>query len=331
MNRTKIEWTDYSWPIVNGCRRASPGCLNCYAERLEATRLRHTPKYRGLAVYKDGGPRWTGATRLWEPDLDAPLRRRGTGKVFVADMGDLFYEGVPTAALDRVVAVMLLAPRFTFQVLTKRAQRMRDYLRDPALYERVLHIADHEFRPRFPKLCGVGISDPARFPAPWIWWGVSVESQSYADERIPLLLDTPAAIRWVSAEPLLENVDLSRYLSPPCAACDVEEASGSDYDRTHTHERIDWVVVGGESGNKARPYCLSWARNILHDCAEAGVPCFHKQLGARPYETDPEAAEVGDDGHWPVHRWLDLADGKGGDPSKWPPGLDVREWPEVRS
>lgn len=147
MNKTSIAWTDYSWPIVNGCRRVSSGCGGsdgggCYAERLAATRLAHTPKYEGLSRMTPSGPRWTGETRLWEPDLLAPLRLKKPSRIFVADMGDLFYEGVSDETIDRVFAVMALAKRHQFQLLTKRPQRMRAYLVNESTPGRVFKAAD---------------------------------------------------------------------------------------------------------------------------------------------------------------------------------------------
>ena len=152
MGKTSIEWTDVSWPVINGCRRVSRGCENCYAERLAATRLAHLPKYQGLAVIKRGPPKvlrrdfadgsvglrqvdgkarpqWTGEARLWAKDLDMPLRLRKPSRIFVCDMGDLFYEEVPDEQIAAVFGVMAACPQHTFQVLTKRPERMREWFR----------------------------------------------------------------------------------------------------------------------------------------------------------------------------------------------------------
>jgi len=302
VGKTSIEWTDVSWPIVNGCRRASPGCEGCYAERLAATRLRHTPKYEGLATFSKGGPRWTGLSRLWEAELEMPLRLRDPSRIFVADMGDLFYEGVPDEVIDRVWAVMLLAPRHTFQVLTKRAVRARKYLSDPRLYERVLREAD-AIRAKRPALMGVGISNPATTPAPWIWVGVSVEDQARANERLPHLVETPAAVKFVSAEPLLGPVDLSIFLY-------------SGFTEPPHPDVVNWVIVGGESGPKARALDVAWAESLIEQCRRAKTPVFMKQMGPYP-EDDGET-------HPQKHP-------KGGDPLEWPKSLRVREFPEPRT
>ena len=151
MGKTSIEWTDHSWPIINGCRRISPGCGGargvggCYAERLISTRLSKTKKYGGLARFGKNGPQWTGATRLWLPDLDMPIRLRKPSRIFVADMGDLFYEAVTNEEIAAVFGVMAAASHHTFQVLTKRATRMREWFElpgTPASVERFRHIAE---------------------------------------------------------------------------------------------------------------------------------------------------------------------------------------------
>ena len=309
MGKTSIEWTDVSWPVVNGCRRVSPGCERCYAERLSATRLRHLPKYAGLATYAKGGPRWTGASRLWESDLEMPLRLRKPSRIFVADMGDLFYEAVPDEVIDRVWAVMLLSPHHTFQVLTKRAERARRYLTDSKLYERVMREAN-AWRAARPKLAQIGLSCPVTMPAPWIWLGVSVEDQRRADERIPHLLATPAAVRFLSCEPLLGHVDLTRVaISADCTE-DVL-GDGEWHGEPDAPPWIDWVIVGSESGMHPRPMAIEWAVSLREQCAAAKVAIFTKQIGT------PEGREQGDV--------------KGGDPRWWPEtaGGWPREFPAV--
>lgn len=326
MPRTSIEWTDYSWPVVNGCRRISPGCECCYAERLAATRLRHTARYRGLAVMKNQGPQWTGKTRLVEDELLMPLRLRKPSRIFCADMGDLFFDGVDVDDIVRVFAVMAVAKRHTFQVLTKRASRMRLLLSDDGFW------ADVGFVTYQQAILGRSWSGTDAFDA---WWdsiamrkclpnvhvGVSVETQATADQRIPELQRTPAALRWISLEPQLESVDLDDerdYLNPRTIAPIKRVGSSLEiaFDQETRLPRIDWVVVGGESGPRARPFDLSWARTVLEQCRSAGVACFIKQLGARPL-----AIEF-DDYVRPRHR-------KGADPSEWPADLRVREMPEA--
>lgn len=332
-DNTSISWTDATWPVVNGCRRVSPGCERCYAERLIATRLSKVPKYAGLAVFKESGPRWTGESRLWKEHLDWPLRWKRPRKIFVADMGDLFYEGVSDEEIAAVFGVMAACPQHVFQVLTKRPERMRKWFANYGSGEFVLAqiaLAWHGIAPCRP-LLKRGVS----WPLPNVHLGVSVEDQQRADERIPLLLDTPAAVHWVSIEPQLEAVDLSRWLIDNIAvtddsqdAPDGAQIDGMErhHDEWRRHVGISWCVVGGESGPGARPFDLAWARDIIEQCKATSVPVFVKQLGARPCVTgvglldddDPDAIDV-----CPVR----LKDRKGEDMAEWPEDLRVRQWP----
>lgn len=351
MGKTSIPWTDYSWPVINGCRRASPGCENCYSERLSSTRLSKTGKYGGLAVFGDNGPRWTGEARLWEQHLDMPLKLQKPSKIFVCDMGDLFYAGVPKSWIDRVWARMLLCPRHTFQVLTKRVRRMREYLTDPGLYERLLRVADHEIRVARPKLTGVGISNPSLHPAKWIWLGVSVENQEWADDRIPDLLETPAAVRFVSYEPAIGPVDFERIQWPGKHKVDVLRGGtwelGGGFCNHSDMSTIDQVIVGGESGPGARPFDVAWARGVIRQCRAAGVSAFCKQLGANVRDRNDAGWDGMEPESWPAHiDWpsrvdvngyredhrgahvrVRLFDRKGEDMSEWPSDIRVREFP----
>jgi protein gp37 len=248
-----IEWTDATWNPVRGCKKISPGCKNCYAETF-AERWRGVPGH----PYEQGFD-----VRLVPGKLDEPLRWKRPRKIFVNSMSDLFQEDVPFDYVDRVWAAMLLSPHHTHQVLTKRADLMHAYLScEPdrlfpstsLRYTRVLE-ASREFRAARPRLLSIGISDPVHHPAPWIWLGVSVEDRKYGLPRIDHLRETPAAIRFLSIEPLLEDlgeIDL---------------------------RGISWVIVGGESGAGARPMRVEWVRSIRDQCEAAGVPFFFKQWG----------------------------------------------------
>lgn len=309
MGKTSIEWTDYAWPVAVGCTRISEGCRNCYAERLAATRLVHVQRYKGLASMTPSGPRWHGDARLAHEALAAPLRLRKTQRIFVAEMGDLFHHSIPDHEIDRVFGVMWAAlysrdgnDGHVFQVLTKRAERMADYLKGRGLFA------------RWAQLAGAITGDDVIYdqtlreavlrPHPRIWLGVSVESQEAADARIPLLLSTPAAVRWISAEPLLGPLDLSDYLSA-AGQC---EWGGPKI----PHRGLDWVVVGGESGPCARPCNVEWIESVVEQCQAASVPVFVKQLGADA---------------WAGRRQrLTLRDRKGGNPAEWPGHLRVREF-----
>lgn len=270
-DKTSIEWTDATWNPITGCSRVSKGCENCYAERLAATRLRDHPSRAGLT---DANGRWNGKLRFNADWLAQPLRWRRPRKVFVAAHGDLFHEAVPDEWIDQVFAVMALSDRHVFQVLTKRPERMRDYARGCS--RRVYSLIDHWMgdgdHPAIPLPAGVrrrlarerlsrrpGAVLAVREPLPNVWLGVSAEDQATADERIPILLAAPAAVRWLSAEPLLGPMQIDEYLAGPAG--------------------LDWVVAGGESGSRARPMEAAWARSLRNQCLCTEVSFFFKQWG----------------------------------------------------
>lgn len=290
-DNTNIEWTDSTWNIITGCSVVSAGCKHCYAMKLAGTRLQHHPSRAGLTIDTAAGPVWNGQVRFNEQWLDQPLRWRRPRRIFVCAHGDLFHESVPDEWIDKVFAVMALAPQHTFQVLTKRAARMRAYLTNRDTLARLIallaHAVDGIAGADF-KVSGVDDGLPG-FWLPNVWLGVSVENQDAADERIPLLQQTPAAVRWISAEPLLGPVDLNA-VPPPPGTRPVNGATISDISgclpRWQTHpmraklkDGIDWVVVGGESGPGARPMHPDWARSLRDQCATAGVPLLFKQWG----------------------------------------------------
>lgn len=259
MGRTKIEWTTHVLNPIRGCTRVSRGCERCYAERIAARFSGPGEPYEGLARMTHAGPRWTGEVRLVEEILARPLRWRAPRTVFLNSMSDLFHEKVPVHWIARIFRVMQLTPQHTYQVLTKRPERMREIL--GGLLEDAVYWRD-------------------RLPLPNVWLGVSAEDQRAADERIPALLETPAAVRFVSAEPLLGPIDLERYL-----ALRVREGLGDFHDGDHAvtisyEPRLDWVICGGESGSGARPMAPDWARSIRNQCLEHGVPFHFKQWGA---------------------------------------------------
>lgn len=292
-----IEWTDATWNPITGCSVTSPGCTHCYAMKLAGGRLRHEPTRAGLTRETAGGPVWNGDVRFNEGVLDQPLRWGRPRKIFVCAHGDLFHENVPYVWIDAVLAVAALCPQHVFQVLTKRPARMRDYF--------INHYSRHKIGVIAAKLSGKTHDDghgcdPSvcnhPIPLPNLWLGVSAENQATADERIPELLAIPktvAAVRWVSFEPLLGPINL-RWTNYAHAA------SGETYrqplERTgsvNAYEglrKIDWAVVGGESGPQARPMHPAWARTLRDQCSEAGVPFFFKQWGSH------RLAEIGTDG-----------------------------------
>ncbi len=324
---TNIEWATKVWNPLAGCSVVSPGCTNCYAMKM-AARIEsmaagrgQTSSYDGLTRKTKAGAVWTGEMRLIESALTQPLRWRKPALIFVNSMSDLFHEDVPDAWIDQVFAGMALSPQHTYQILTKRVERMRRYLTDPDRIVRMLDVeVDHPTGRR-------QLSDLIDFvvwakPLPNVWLGVSAEDQARADERIPDLLATPAAVRFVSAEPLLGPIDLTALelpggdsvldslnraspadhwaseWSPEATGVPLDEAieGFEDWGFSHPPSEVkgpglDWVIVGGESGPGARPMHPDWARQIRDDCAAAGVAFFFKQWGtyawAESVEGDP--------------------------------------------
>ena len=282
-DKSKIEWTDATWNPIRGCSRVSEGCRNCYAERVAARFSGPGQPYEGLAIMKrepgedsKGDPRWTGNVRLIESALDAPLHWKKPRKIFVNSMSDLFHEEVHDGSIDRIFAVMACSQQHTFQVLTKRPKRMRDYCESfpsmdgPEMSARVavaLGAMGYSFEVAAEAFHSINL-----WPLPNVWLGVSVEDQKTADERIPLLLNTPAAVRWVSYEPALGPVDLSEI------TWNKKDFGESQNDRG-SNAWIDWLVCGGESGPGARPMHPDWARAARDQCQAAGVPFFFKQWG----------------------------------------------------
>jgi protein gp37 len=247
-NHSNIEWTDATWNPITGCSVVSAGCKHCYAMKLAGTRMKNEPSRAGLTIDTAAGPVWNGQVRFNAQWLDQPLRWKRPRRIFVCAHGDLFHENVPDAWIDRVFAVMALAPQHTFQVLTKRPERMHRYLlkaesmiRDSVKYE--------------------AVAETMQWPLQNVWLGVSVENQVTADARMPLLAATPAAVRWISAEPLLGLIDLRsiQFFT--------------------IFPKIDWLIFGGESGPRARPMHPDWARSLRDQCAELDVPFLFKQWG----------------------------------------------------
>ncbi len=278
---SKIEWTDATWNPITGCTLVSDGCRNCYAAELAATRLKHHPSREGLARRNANGvAKFTGEVRFNAQWLDQPLRWQKPRRVFVCAHGDLFHESVPDDWIDQVFAVMALCPQHTFQVLTKRPERMREYMN--SLEGRSDELVDLASGLDWNRALGSSLIEVteanedrfegwlARFPLPNVWLGVSVEDQATAEARIPDLLQTPAAVRWLSCEPLLGPVDLKGWTSPGWVG---------DIRRAQPAASINWVVVGGESGKAARPMHPDWVRAIRDKCSETGTLFFFKQWG----------------------------------------------------
>jgi len=216
MANTKIEWCERSWNPITGCSKISEGCKHCYAERM-------SKRLAGRCGYDKDEP----FKVTFHPDkLDEPLRWRKPSRIFVCSMGDLFHEGVDDGLLCRVFDVMAVAEHHTFLTLTKRPARMREF------FARCVH-------GNFQNL----------------WLGVTAENQQRADERIPILLQIPAAKRFVSVEPMLGEIDITKYLT-----------------------QLDWVICGCESGSNRRTCQTEWIRDLKNQCISVGVPFFLKQM-----------------------------------------------------
>lgn len=318
-DHSAIEWTDATWNPVAGCTRVSAGCDNCYAARLAATRMKHTRQQKGLAtITRSGQAAFIGKIRLLPERLEQPMHWRRPRRIFVNSLSDLFHQDVPDEYIDRVFAVMACASQHTFQVLTKRPGRMQAYLSAPGLSARL----DRRVMTQFDGWSPDALDLVRAMPLPNVWLGVSAEDQATAEERIPPLGQTPAAVRFVSAEPLLGAIDFGNAFDPA--------PDGSPY------RPVNWVIVGGESGPGARPIDLGWVHSIVENCQFAGVPVFVKQLGAVP---------MMDEDVWHVEPLTKLLsarnrnrvppgfvplrfeDAKGGDWDEWPAELRVREMP----
>jgi protein gp37 len=269
---TGIEWTDTTWNPVTGCTRVSAGCDHCYADTI-ATRFAGTPAFPN------------GFTPTLRPErLGDPLHWRQPRRVFVNSMSDLFHNAVPDTYIAEIFAVMAAAHRHTFQILTKRHGRMRALLSDPDFRQQVCAESA--------TLAHEGIDTQPNnpwdhWPLPNVWLGVSTETQSWADIRIPALLATPAAVRFISAEPLLGSINLTNAACtgtlPTFTGTPVHSSSCC----RHALNLIDWVITGGESGPAARPMHPGWARSLRNQCQRAHIPFFFKQWGTwAPFQPD---------------------------------------------
>jgi len=279
---TKIQWTEDTWNPTTGCTEVSAGCRECYAAKLafRLSGMRNTKKdYKGLTKKLPNGKIvWTGIVNSLVDRLQKPLKKKNPTIYFVNSMSDLFHKEVAFEFIDRVFAVMAVCSRHTFQILTKRPERMLEYLSDPETQKRVMDLI-----PEYGEVTSV------EWPLRNAWLGTSCENQKAADERIPLLAQVPAAVRFLSCEPLIGKIDLYHHLAD---------------------SQIHWVIIGGESGSNHRPMDINWAASIIAQCKGAGVAVFNKQLGSS------------------LAKEMKLKDHKGGDISEWLEELQVREFPE---
>lgn len=256
MSKTKIAWTEQTWNPVVGCTKVSDGCKNCYAEKM-AYRLycMGQEKYGHVTRYN----KWSGHTYCDESALQIPLKRKKPTMYFVCSMGDLFHESVPFEFIKRVRQIAIDCPQHTMQFLTKRPERALKFTQWLAGRDDI-SIAE------WPRNC---------------WLGVTVENQEQADKRIPILLQIPAAVRFVSCEPLLGVIDLTKLQFPTWARTQYVNALTGKINpslSTGRDEHIDWVIVGGESGRMRRDCPYEWIESIVEQCKSASVPVFVKQI-----------------------------------------------------
>lgn len=346
---TKIEWADETWNPVLGCRKVSPGCEVCYAITQAHIRAGNphpqiAAAFSGLTRRTADGVDWTGHVNLLPERLDQPAHWRKPRRVFVNSLGDLFHPGVPDEFIARVWQTMARCPQHQFLILTKQQARMKSWVSrckqspagwithdgtDPAgAYDGTGVVVGHPYEPEHVvtgKRGGNRRVIPANggWPLLNVWLGVSVEDQHWAEIRIPALLSTPAAVRFLSCEPLLGPVDLSMcdWTPPgmegwpgvhnplmgewwPCEAGDyAKEYEG----RVTDQPRIDWVIAGGESGPKARPMHPAWPRSLRDQCTDAEIPFFFKQWGQYSPYVPVTAAGTG----WErPHVWVDRTTGQ---------------------
>jgi protein gp37 len=348
MSNTTIAWTDSVWNPVRGCTEVSPGCKNCYARGISARFSGTGQPFEGYATRSPA--RWTHKVGLIPEKLDEPLHWRKPRKVFVNSMSDLFHEGLPEDDIADIYGVMVAAWWHTFQVLTKRPERRCELLSAPAFREKVAARAARRInempRPRPGVRVSLSLAATVNL-ATWnggaarnIWEGTSVEDQPTANKRIPLLLQTPAAVRFVSYEPALGPVNF-REIKPLNARTDATidalagtgsytSACGVPGISIDDVPRLDQVIVGGESGHRARSCDVAWIRSVVEQCKAAGVAAFVKQRGALWYDSDRREGLRGscvvpaDVINW---RFVTQRDRAGEDPEEWPEDLRVREFP----
>jgi protein gp37 len=250
MNKTDISWASYVWNPVTGCTKVSQGCAHCYAEGI-AKRFWGERKFTDVICHEDR--------------LDQPLHIKKAGRVFVNSMSDLFHKDVPDEFINQVFAYMRAAEKHTFIILTKRPERMKEYLQAPNRSQEIQkYFTAMRFSGYIPTPDSIDYVPLKDYPLDNVWLGVSVEDQKTADERIPLLLQTPVAVRFVSYEPALERVDINIYLD--------------QYLTSVGRREIDWVIMGCESGPNRRLMNIEWARHMRNQCQSANVPYFLKQM-----------------------------------------------------
>jgi len=328
VNNSKIEWTDATWNPIVGCSKVSEGCRNCYAMTM-AARIANAAQaalrqgkgltdvqaaYRNVVKWENGKdraagendkalPQWNNLIAVIDSVLTLPLRWKSPRRIFVNSMADLFHESVPFEVIDQVFAVMALCPEHSFQILTKRPERMAEYLNQVNVdqFRSMVFVNTlREFKePKSPEPFRRA-SEAVKWPLPNVWLGTSVENQEQFLKRVRALIHCPATVRFLSCEPLVgELVVTDLFPDDPNLGFDPLTGrmwggipGGEDFFESL---RIHWVICGGESGHGARPMQLEWARSLRDQCQAAGVPFFFKQWGEHsPYyeKADTETGRI---------------------------------------
>ena len=330
---SKIEWCEESWNPVIGCSKCSLGCTHCYAERM-AHRLKGicvatatnpycllTGRNHQYLGKTDDNGNWTGNIQYCDWLLDIPLHWNKPRRIFVCSMSDLFHPKVPFEFILKMIGITIATPWHTYLILTKRPKRMYDFfacypdgwfIREGMKHSTFsneffaidsikeilpdLSKANEYWKSNYDQSKRGKLDGPVPFPQPNVHLGVSISNQAEADEKIPILLQIPAAVRWLSIEPMLEGIDLTRIGGDKFGWGRIDILNGLRYMRanaleegseweTEPCEKINWVVVGGESGPGARPMHPDWARSIRDQCVAAGVPFYFKQWGEYLHES----------------------------------------------
>jgi protein gp37 len=292
---TTIAWTDETINPIVGCSRISAGCEKCYAETAAKTaRLQQFPQYQKVA-------KWNGTVEFVESQLIKPYEWKKSKKIFICSMADIFHENVPFNWVEEIFYMIENCPQHTFQILTKRPERMIEFF---DWY--IARNSDHSVELQW--------TMPDN-----IWLGVSCENQAMADKRIPLLMEIPAKVRFLSCEPLLEPINLSKFL--PIEWSEIAEDWIESWPGIGSYSRDaypDWIIVGGESGAGSRPCHIDWIRDIASQCQSAKVPVFIKQLGSNAIATRSDNT-----GNYK----LKLKDRKGSDILEWFDDLRLQQFP----
>ena len=360
MTKSNIAWTDDTYNPIVGCTKISQGCLNCYAATAANTpRLQQFEQYQNVVDHKGN---WNGKIEFVPKVLDQLLKLKRPRKIFMPSMSDPFHDAVKDEWLDQIFATIALTPHLTYQLLTKRPERMLQYFTEtwqgrPEQEFEGIYIPASGPSSRADEVCFAceeiidrhKLADTDKdslwteggslkimqwgWPLPNLHLGVTVENQAAADERIPLLLQTPAAVRFLSVEPMLERISLDclHWDGMTNLNC-LTGKHGVNYPLQGDCNKVDWVIVGGESGTKARFFYLEWAESMIEQCKSAQVPVFVKQIGSNAWErceTPEHLKEIAPE--MESFCQIKTKSRAGSNPDEWPEHLRIQEFPKTNS